>query len=390
MTAHADDGHAARAGRRQTAAAGRSGRRGGGRVALVMTGRLARVPDVAGDRADRRPPRTACPAACDPADLNLLLVTLDTTRADRLGAYGFKADRDAESRSHRPRRRAVRARRRAGAADAAGALVALHRQAPAGARRSRQRRLLPRRARDDDGRAAEEPRDSATGGFVGAYVLDHKWGIAQGFENYFDDFDLSKYRSVSLGSVERPGNEVADHALEWLDTRRLVEILRLGPLLRRALALRSARAVQIALLPIGRTPAKSRSSTRRSAACSLARHPPAAREDDRRRHGRSRREPGRSRRGHARLLRLRERPARAAADPGAVRRHARPQGRRRRPQRGRAADSARPPGDPIERDVRGPEPASADDRRPRASSGSKPTPRRCIRASTSAGATCGR
>jgi choline-sulfatase len=56
-----------------------------------------------------------------------------------------------------------------------------------------------------------------TGGFVGAYVLDHKWGVAQGFEKYFDNFDLSKYRTVSLSSVERRANEVADRALEWLD-----------------------------------------------------------------------------------------------------------------------------------------------------------------------------
>jgi choline-sulfatase len=56
-----------------------------------------------------------------------------------------------------------------------------------------------------------------TGGFVGAYVLDHKWGIAQGFQTYFDDFDLSKYQSLSLGSIDRPGNEVADKALAWLE-----------------------------------------------------------------------------------------------------------------------------------------------------------------------------
>jgi hypothetical protein len=29
------------------------------------------------------------PNGVHPADLNVLLVTLDTTRADRLGAYGF-------------------------------------------------------------------------------------------------------------------------------------------------------------------------------------------------------------------------------------------------------------------------------------------------------------
>ena len=66
-----------------------------------------------------------------PSDLNLLLVTLDTTRADRLGAYGFTAG-DAESRPARARRRALRARRHARAPDAAGARLPLHRQVPAG------------------------------------------------------------------------------------------------------------------------------------------------------------------------------------------------------------------------------------------------------------------
>ena len=42
-----------------------------------------------------------------------------------------------------------------------------------------------------------------TGGFVGAYVLDRRWGIAQGFDTYVDDFDPSKFDSPSLGDVER-------------------------------------------------------------------------------------------------------------------------------------------------------------------------------------------
>lgn len=33
----------------------------------------------------------ALPRGVRPADLNLLLITLDTTRADRIGAYGFSA-----------------------------------------------------------------------------------------------------------------------------------------------------------------------------------------------------------------------------------------------------------------------------------------------------------
>ena len=56
-----------------------------------------------------------------------------------------------------------------------------------------------------------------TGGFVGAYVLDHRWGIAQGFDRYYDDFDLSRFEmAAGLDAAQRPGSEVVDHALAWL------------------------------------------------------------------------------------------------------------------------------------------------------------------------------
>ena len=61
-------------------------------------------------------------------------------------------------------------------------------------------------------------RGFTTGGFVGGVHARSKWGIAQGFDTYFDDFDLTKYQVVSLGAIQRPGNEVADKALAWLDT----------------------------------------------------------------------------------------------------------------------------------------------------------------------------
>jgi len=48
-------------------------------------------------------------------------------------------------------------------------------------------------------------------------VLDAKWGIGQGFDTYFDDFDLSKTRGRSIGNIQRPGNEVVDKALAWME-----------------------------------------------------------------------------------------------------------------------------------------------------------------------------
>jgi arylsulfatase A-like enzyme len=56
----------------------------------------------------------------------------------------------------------------------------------------------------------------STAAFIGAYVLDSKWGLGQGFDTYFDRFDLSKFEKISLGSVQRPANEVLDEALKWL------------------------------------------------------------------------------------------------------------------------------------------------------------------------------
>src|SRR5262245_51040961 len=56
-----------------------------------------------------------------------------------------------------------------------------------------------------------------TGGFVGAFVLDRRWGIAQGFDTYFDDFDLSKYQlAAGIDAAQRPGRDVVDRALAWL------------------------------------------------------------------------------------------------------------------------------------------------------------------------------
>jgi len=56
-----------------------------------------------------------------------------------------------------------------------------------------------------------------TGATVGAFVLDSKWGLDQGFGTYQDDFDLTGIKAMSLASVKRPGNEVVDLALNWME-----------------------------------------------------------------------------------------------------------------------------------------------------------------------------
>ncbi len=59
-----------------------------------------------------------------------------------------------------------------------------------------------------------------TAGFVSSFVLDSRWGIGRGFDHYYDDFDLAAFEDANLGSVQRPGSETIAAALEWLDGRQ--------------------------------------------------------------------------------------------------------------------------------------------------------------------------
>ena len=59
-----------------------------------------------------------------------------------------------------------------------------------------------------------------TAAFIAAFVLDSKWGLNQGFDTYYDKFDMSKFKRISLGTVQRPANEILDQALPWLDSRK--------------------------------------------------------------------------------------------------------------------------------------------------------------------------
>jgi arylsulfatase A-like enzyme/predicted Zn-dependent protease len=152
-------------------------------------------------------------------NFNVILITVDTLRADRLGCYGF-------SRIKTP---AID-----GFAGCGLKFENCFAQTPL---------TLPSHTslltgtqpffhgvRDNGGfvvpqeikTLAEVFKDNgyATAAFVGAYVLDSKWGLAQGFDYYFDRFDLSRFEKVSLGTVQRPANEVMDEALKWLGEKR--------------------------------------------------------------------------------------------------------------------------------------------------------------------------
>ena len=56
----------------------------------------------------------------------------------------------------------------------------------------------------------------ATGAVVGSAVLDSRFGLNRGFDFYYDHFDFSRLQESNLDEMERPGDVVADEALDWL------------------------------------------------------------------------------------------------------------------------------------------------------------------------------
>lgn len=149
-------------------------------------------------------------------DFNVVIITLDTMRADRIGAYG---DRSAVTPNlDRLAQEGVLFEH---AVTSAPLTLPAHSTLFTGL-------LPPRHGVRDNGGYVLDPRHTtlakslkdagfSTGAFVGAFVLDAKWGLDQGFDTYVDKFDVSKYKSVSLGDVARRADEVVDNAMPWLE-----------------------------------------------------------------------------------------------------------------------------------------------------------------------------
>jgi arylsulfatase A-like enzyme/Flp pilus assembly protein TadD len=55
-----------------------------------------------------------------------------------------------------------------------------------------------------------------TAAFVSAFVLDSMWGLRRGFDLYDDWFRTQDYQAMQNYDVERRGGETIDHVLNWL------------------------------------------------------------------------------------------------------------------------------------------------------------------------------
>ena len=146
---------------------------------------------------------------------NVLLITIDTVRADHLGAYGYA--KAATPVIDRLAREGVRfdGRDDAGAADRTGARGAAHRRLPGAPRRSRQRDDTGTRCRRRPPPSWFKARGYRTGGFVGAFILTAPYGFAQGFDTF--DADFPGFSDSAKLQVQRRGDAVVDAAVKWLD-----------------------------------------------------------------------------------------------------------------------------------------------------------------------------
>ena len=156
--------------------------------------------------------RTPSTPAEPPADAaSVVLVTIDTLRADRVGAYGWRAARTPAIDAL-----AEEGARFGRAYAAAPITLTSHATLLTGVYPPRHgARHNGMQVRSDVPTLATVLRDKgfATAAFIAAFPLDHRFGLNRGFDTYSDA--LPRGPDGRLLN-ERPGKAVVDEALEWL------------------------------------------------------------------------------------------------------------------------------------------------------------------------------
>jgi len=155
------------------------------------------------------------PAPAPAAKPNVLLITIDTLRADRVGAYGYTAARTpALDALAREGTRFTHAYATAPITLTSHASLMTGRYPPGhGARHNGLRvdlavpTLAEAFARDG----------ASTAAFVAAFPLDRRFGLIKGFQTYGDTMPRD---AAGRQANERPGRAVTDDALAWLASHR--------------------------------------------------------------------------------------------------------------------------------------------------------------------------
>ncbi len=191
-----------------------------GRALILLFGWLS----VFGGNSQALPVRAVGGTPAAVARPNIVLITIDTLRSDRLGCYGYSLadtpnmDRLAsEGIRFKTAVAQVPLTLPSHATILTGSLPTVH-----GVRDNVGYKLGPEQ------RTLAELLKSAgygTAAFVGSYVLNSRFGLNQGFDRY-DDVPLgSSAGVVNLNELERPAAEVVDKTIAWLKTTRATPFL---------------------------------------------------------------------------------------------------------------------------------------------------------------------
>lgn len=149
---------------------------------------------------------------------NVLLITVDTLRADHLGCYGYRQIKTPN----------IDALAQEGARfERAYAQVPL--TLPSHVAILTGTYPMYNHVRDFTGiglpsnigiiSEAFQRHGYATAAFVSAYVLDGSWGLRRGFDVYDDRFDPTQYETRNPGNIQRRGDLTVDKFLEWFRHR---------------------------------------------------------------------------------------------------------------------------------------------------------------------------
>jgi choline-sulfatase len=152
------------------------------------------------------------------AGSSLLVVTLDTTRPDHLGCYGAK-----DAATPVVDRLAAEGIRVEHAVAPAPVTLPSHASlftgldpATHGVRMNGEFRLAAERTTLAEALAA---RGWETAAFVSAFVLDARFGLAQGFATYDDRMPRAEGAVFPAGTVERSARATTDAAIAWIERR---------------------------------------------------------------------------------------------------------------------------------------------------------------------------
>jgi arylsulfatase A-like enzyme/Flp pilus assembly protein TadD len=153
-----------------------------------------------------------------PAKTPVLLITVDTLRADRLGCYGARrVDTPAMDALAAEGIRFANAYAQVPITLPSHAVILTGTYPMSNGVRDFTSPGIP----PNVGLLAEAFRRQGhhTAAFVSAFVLDGTWGFARGFDTYDDDFDPKQFETRNPGNIQRRADETIDRLLAWLKAR---------------------------------------------------------------------------------------------------------------------------------------------------------------------------